>query len=528
MKQILLIACIALLSVFFSCSEETYDIVIKNGTIYDGHGGLPFQTDIGIRGDEIVGLAKNINCKECKILNADGLAVAPGFIDVHAHIEALPLIPDAASALHQGVTTVLGGPDGSSPLRLGDYLDSLTTLITGVNVAYLAGHNSIRAEVMGLENRLASPKEMSAMSDLATRMMMEGAFGLSTGLKYLPGAFSDLKEIVTLSKTVAQKGGIYTSHLREEGLGLIKSVQEAIDIAAGAGITVVLTHHKAVGKPMWGASSRTLAMVDSARMAGLDVRIDQYPYSASFTSLSILIPAWAMAGGRYEAFARRCEDPLLRDSIKNGIVFNLVNDRGGNDLSRVQFARFDWKPHLVGKTLADWAKEENMQPTMENGAELVMRAQLHRGASAIFHAMSDEDIVRIMRHPQTMIASDGRLTDYGKGFPHPRAYGTFPRVLGRYVREQGVLPLQEAIRKMTSMPADLLDLEDRGIIAENMKADIVIFNTTTIFDNADFVNPHQYPEGIIHVIVNGKMAVSDGLLMPDRHGTVLRGPAYQP
>jgi N-acyl-D-amino-acid deacylase len=253
-----------------------------------------------------------------------------------------------------------------------------------MNVGYLIGHNTIRNEVLGMVDREPTPEELEAMKALVQEAMDDGAFGISTGLKYLPGTWAKLDEIVALSKVAGQNGGIYTSHLREEGLQLLGGVQEAIDIADQADIPVVLTHHKVVGFPMWGSSTKTLAMVDSARAAGLDVMIDQYPYTASHTNIGILIPSWAMEGGRYDKFAERCQDPVLRDSIKRGIIFNLINDRGGNDLKRVQFSRFNWKPELEGQTLYDWAVSEGMEPSIENGAELVIQAQLHRGGQRHF------------------------------------------------------------------------------------------------------------------------------------------------
>ena len=356
--------------------------------------------------------------------------------------------------------------------------------------------------------------------------MHEGAFGISTGLKYLPGTFSSTEEVISVSSEAARLGGIYTSHLRDEGLGLIASVQEAIRIADESDIRVVLTHHKAIGQPMWGASERTLAMVDSAREAGLDVMIDQYPYTASFTSMAVLIPPWALEGGRVSRFTERCEDPALRDSIKAGIVFNIKYDRGGNDLNRIQIARFNWKPHLEGKTLYDWAIEEGLEPTAENGAELIIQGQIKGGASCIYHVMDEADVVRIMQHPYTMHASDGRLSKIGAGHPHPRAFGTFPRVLGHYVREMQVLPLEEAIRKMTGLPAMCVGLTDRGLLKTGYHADITIFDPATIIDKATFEDPNQFPEGVIHVLVNGRSALENGDFLGARHGQVLRGPAY--
>ena len=505
---------------------ESYDLIIRNGTVYDGTGIPAVMQDIGIQDGKIVKVGKAIVGIAEKELDAKGLAVSPGFIDVHTHAEPLPLMPQAESHLRQGVTTSLGGPDGGCPLPIGAYLDSLESQTVGINIAYLVGHNTVRNHIMGLENRAPTASELDSMKALINTSMLEGAFGISTGLKYLPGTYAKLDEVVALSQVAAKHGGFYTSHLREEGLGLLDGVGEAIQIAEQADIPVVLTHHKVVGAPMWGSSTKTLSMVDEAREKGLNVMVDQYPYTASFTSLSILIPAWSMADDRYAGFAKRCEDPVLRDSIKRGIIKNLINDRGGNDLKRVQFSRFDWKPEFDGKTLYDWAIAEGLEPTMENGAELIIQAQIHRGARCIFHAMSEEDVDRIMQHPFTMIASDGRYTAMGKGHPHPRNYGTFTRVLGHFVREKKVLTLEEAIRKMTSLPASLMGLTDRGRIAKGQFADITIFDPETISDKGTFTDPHHYPDGIKWVIVNGEITIDGQEYVDARAGRVLRGPAF--
>ena len=507
--------------------SDEYDLLIKNGQIVDGTGSAAYRADLAVKGDEIAVIRSKIRASAKRVIDAKDKVVAPGFIDVHTHLEPLPLYPSAESHLQQGVTTALGGPDGSCPLPLGVYLDSLQKIGIGLNVGYLVGHNSVRSNVMALENRAPKPEELQLMKDQIESAMYQGAYGLSTGLKYLPGTFSKLDEVIELSKVAAKLGGIYTSHLREEGLGLLEGVQEAIDIAEQANIRVVLTHHKVVGQPMWGSSHKTLSMVDQARQKGLDVRIDQYPYTASFTWMAILIPSWALEGDPYVKFAERCKDPVLRDSIKKGIVFNLKNDRGGNDLRRVQIAKFNWKPEWEGKTLYDWVVSEGVEPSLDNGAEFIIQAQLHRGASCIFHAMDEKDVQMIMAHPQTMIASDGRLTPFGKGHPHPRAYGTFPRVLGHFVREKKVLELEKAIYKMSGLPAKTMGLKNRGVLKAGNKADIVIFDPTSIIDKANFQQPHQYPEGISQVIVNGRITVENKDYFDIRAGEIIRGPAYR-
>lgn len=390
------------------------------------------------------------------MVDVTGLVVSPGFVDIHAHLDPILRLPGAESHVRQGVTTALGGPDGGGPWPFAEHLESIEALGTGMNVGFLVGHNRVRRQVMGLDNRAPTAEELTRMEDMIAQAMTEGAWGISTGLKYLPGAFSELDEIVALSAVAAGYGGIYTSHLREEGLGLFEGVSEAMEIGRRAVIPVVLTHHKVVGAPMWGASSRTLAMVDSARAAGTDVMMDQYPYTAGYTGITVIVPAWALAGGT-DSLLARMDDPALADSILDGIEFNIIND-----------------------------------------------------------------VEAIMAHPLTAIASDGRLTEPGIGHPHPRWYGTFPRVLGRYVRERGVLTLEDAVRKMTSLPAGRMGLSQRGEVREGWYADLVVFNPETVIDRATFTEPHQYPLGIPWVIVNGEIAVEDGVFRDMRSGRVLR------
>jgi dihydroorotase/N-acyl-D-amino-acid deacylase len=502
---------------------ESYDILITGGEILDGTGSPAFAGDVAVRGDRIVRVSQTPLPRAAarRVIDASGKVVAPGFIDLHAHLDPLLRLPDAESAVRQGVTTAIGGPDGGGPWPFDAYLDSAEAIGTGVNVGFLVGHNTIRRAVMGLADRAPTPDELATMTRMVAEGMGEGAFGISTGLRYLPGTFATTDEVIALSRVAADSGGIYTSHLREEGLGLFEGVGEAIEIARGADIRVVLTHHKAVGQKMWGQSRRTLAMVDSARAAGLDVRIDQYPYTATSTGIAVLVPSWALAGGD-TAFARRAADPVLRDSITRGIVFNLLNDRGGGDLRRVQFARVDWDRSLEGKTLHDFVLRETLEPTPENGAALVIETLLRGGASGIYHVLDEQDVERIMRHRWTSVASDGRLSRPGEGMPHPRGYGTFPRVLGVYVRERGVLTLAEAVRKMTSLPAATINLDDRGRISEGLVADLVVFDPATVSDRSTFQNPHQYPAGIPWVVVNGRVAVEEGKYVGERAGRVLR------
>lgn len=517
---IALVICAA--AIFCCAPKEKYDLIIEHGQVLDGTGKPATATDVGVRDGRIVKLGDLTRAEAGQRIDATGLTVSPGFIDLHAHIEPIMRMPDAASHVRQGVTTALGGPDGGGPWPFGKYLDSLSeNYQLGMNVAYLTGHNTIRRKVMGNENRKPTPAELDTMKAMVRRAMNEGAFGLSTGLKYLPGTFSETSEVIALSQVAGSMGGIYTSHLREEGLGLLAGVREAILIGKEAKIPIVLTHHKAMGKPMWGASKITTALVDSARAAGIDVIMDQYPYTASHTGLSVLIPSWALEGSA-EDFKKRVSNKAQRTKILEGIKFNLLNDRGGGDLKNIQFSTVAWDSTLQGKTLYDYVVMQGKEPSLDNGALATVEMQLKGGAGCIFHAMSEEDVIRIMQHPFTAHASDGGLTKFGVDHPHPRAYGTFPRILGHYVRELKVLPLEEAIRKMTSFPAQRLNLSDRGVIKEGNIADITIFDADNVIDKSTFEKPHQYPEGIEYVIVGGVVTVDPKGMTGKRGGVVLR------
>ncbi len=500
-----------------------YDLVITGGMVIDGTGSPAYRADVAIAAGRIAAVSRTpIDAALARRrINATGLIVAPGFIDLHAHLEPILTMPDAESHVRQGVTLALGGPDGGGAAPMGPYLARVSQQKLGMNVAFLTGHNTIRRAVMGTANRAPTPDELASMRAMVAQSMGEGAFGLSTGLRYIPGFYSNIDEVVTLSQVAADSGGIYTSHLREEALGLLDGVGEALEIGRRARIPVVLTHHKVVGQKMWGKSTVTLAMVDSARRAGTDVMIDQYPYTASHTGLDILMPPWSLAGGD-SALSRRLNDPVLNDSIERGVIEALLNDRGGGDLRRVQFSRVGWDSTLNGKTLYDLVVRLNVEPTIENAAPIVIDAVRKGGAGTIFHVLDEGDVKRIMAHPQTMIASDGRLNRLGDAVPHPRAYGTFPRVLGKYVRDDKVLTLEQAVRKMTAMPAERLGLGDRGCLREGCAADVTIFSAQQVKDVGSFTDPHHYPEGIPWVIVNGVPVVDNGTFTAARPGTVLR------
>lgn len=509
-----------------SAQPPTWDVLITGGTVIDGTGAPARRGDVAVRDGRIVAVSPTplARANARRVIDATGLMVSPGFIDLHAHLEPLLDQPDAMSHVRQGVTLALGFPDGGGPLGTWRaYVDSVARAPLGMNVAFLVGHNAIRREVLGTVARAPNAEELTRMQTMVTEAMAAGAFGLSTGLRYVPGFYATTDEVVALARVAAQSRGIYTSHLRDEGRDLFQGVGEALEIGRQARIPVVLTHHKVIGPPMWGQSVRSLAMVDSARRAGTDVMIDQYPYTASSTALAVLIPPWALAGGD-SAFARRIADPVLRDSILAGVVDFLDTDRGGGDIRRVQFAGVRWDRSLEGKTLADWAQRRGLPLTSKGAAPLVLEGQAKGGASMVFHAIDEADVRRIMVHPMTMIASDGRLTRPGDGVPHPRSYGTFPRVLSEYVREQRLLTVEAAIHKMTGMPAARLGLRDRGCLRPGCAADLTLFDLARVRDVGTFTDPHHFPEGIPWVLVNGVPVVADGQATTARPGALLRRP----
>ena len=497
-------------------------VVLEGGDVYDGLGGPPSRRDVGILGDRIVVMGDLSGRRAGYRLDVSGLAVVPGFIDVHSHaVRGVFRHPLAENYTRQGVTTVLGGPDGGSPYPIGEFLAKLDTVPPAINFALTVGHGTIRRAVIGNEDRAPSPDELEKMKAMVAQAMREGAFGLSSGLKYVPGAYASTEEVIELARVAGYFGGFYISHMREEGLELLDAVRETIRIGEDGGLPTQITHHKVVGAPMWGSSVKSLALVDEARHRGVDITIDQYPYTASSTSLSILFPAWSLEGEDDERLAR-LRDPEQRERIKEGIVENLKLDRGGGDAGNVVVARCTWDPSLNGRSLADILTDQGRPVNLEEAAELALELQEKGGFSGIFHAMSEEDVQRIMQHPQTMVASDGGIVAPGEGVPHPRNYGTFARVLGHYSRDLELFRFEEAVRKMSSLPAARLGLADRGILKEGAYADIAVLDRDRIRDLAEFSDPHHYATGARHVFVNGVAVILDGEATGARPGRTLR------
>ena len=504
-----------------------FDLVIVGGTVVDGTGADRFTADLGIRDGRVVEIARDggLSGQGAEEIDAAGLIVSPGFVDHHNHVQnQVHRRPLAENFIRQGITTILPSlHSGDQPWPLRDYIDDLEV---APNIGFFAGHSWTRKQVIGMEDRAPTPEELDEMRDLVRETMEDGALGFSTGLLYVPANYAETEEVIELAKVAADYGGIYYTHMRDEARGLLPAVREAIRVGAEGGLPVHINHFKAMGVDNWGKTVESLALVDSARAEGIDVKVDLYPYMAGSTGSSVLFPQWVLAGG-VDSFRVRVTDPATRARVERETEEWMNRDWTGGDLSRIQFRTLRAFPQYNGKRMSELAADRGLPNNDATGVQLAIELQLAGGFSAIYHFMDEADVVRIMQHPQAMFETDGDPVGYGLGFPHPRSYGTFPRILGRYVREMGVLTLEEAIRKMTSMSADEIGQSERGRIADGMWADITIFDADRIMDQADYVDPHRYSVGIHHVIVNGVPVILDGSVTGAKPGHVLKGPARQ-
>jgi dihydroorotase/N-acyl-D-amino-acid deacylase len=511
-----------------------YDLVIRNGRIVDGTGSPWYRGDIGIRGDEIATIARRIEAPSTRSVEAADLVVAPGFVDIHVHAFGgasrppvpLPIVevPTADNYIHQGVTTLITGPDGFSPVPLGPTLELVARTGIVPNIGSFVGHGSIRDAVFGSVNRAPTADELERMRALARQAMQDGAFGLSTGLFYVPATFSRTDEIVEIAKVIGQLGGMHISHIRDEEEAVVTSVGETIAIGEQGGLPTQVTHHKTIGKSAWGKTADTLRLIDEARRRGVDVTVDLYPYTASATSISAaLMPSWAQEGTRDDVL-KRLRDSDTRRKVLVATLQILLEGRGGGDARNVMVSRCDWNSEFAGKRLDDVARLRGKPGSIEDAADTALWLVENGDCGGIYFAIGEDDVQRVLRHPASMVASDGQVVVFGRANPHPRSYGTFARVLGRYVRELNVLPLEDAIRKMTSYPAQRLGLRDRGVVRERMKADLVVFDPAAIRDLSTFEQPHQYAQGVSLVVINGQVAFENGKLTAARPGRVLYGP----
>jgi N-acyl-D-amino-acid deacylase len=445
--------------------------------------------------------------------------VAPGFIDTHSHAGgslAREALSGAAQLLAQGLTTVFVNPDGGGNTDLAAQRRALSAQGLGINVGLMVPHGSIRGAVIGSADRAPTPAELDRMKGMVDAGMQAGAFALSSGPFYSPGSFAKTEELVELARVAARYGAPYQSHIRDEsdyGIGLLAAVEEVITVAREAGTRGVVTHIKALGPNVWGFSAAIVQRIERAREAGVEVFADQYPYEASSTSLAAaLVPRWAQAGGD-SAFDRRMREPAERTRILTEMEDNLAR-RGG--AARIQVASYGPDRTVEGKTLAQIASARNAGQ-VETALALLDKG----GVSIVSFNMHDDDIERLMVQPWTMTSSDGTLTTLGAGVPHPRGNGAFPRKIRRYVLDEPVMGLADAIRSMTSLPASVYRMEDRGVLRPGAIADVVVFDLDEVRDMATFENPHQVAQGMVHVLVNGKVAWRDGKVAAERHGKVL-------
>jgi len=506
-------------------NRAPYDLLLRGGRVVDGTGSPWFRADVAVTGDTIAAIAPRIEAPAARVIDATGLVITPGFIDIHTHARrGIFEVPTADNYTRQGVTTIYEGPDGSSPLPIKAFLDRVAAAKTSPNFGTFVGQGSAREKVIGSLDRRATPAEIEQMREIVREGMRDGAVGLSTGLFYVPGIFTPTDEVIELAKVAGGMGGIHVSHMRNEAAGVLGSVRETLAIGEQGGLPTQVTHHKIIGVQNWGRSVDTLKLITDARARGVDATIDQYPYTASATGINALFPPWSLEGGQAEV-VRRLQDPAQRARIKAAVVENIRFDRGAGDAKNISVASCGWDPSLAGKNLAEITRERGQEPNVENGADTAISIVEHGGAQGIFHAIDEKDLERILLCPLTMIASDGEVPIFGKASPHPRSYGTFARVLAVYARDKGLLRLEEAVRKMTSLPAWRLGLPDRGILRVGMKADITVFDPALVRDKATYEKPHQYAEGFAEVIVNGVVIYEHGVMTPARPGRILYGPA---
>lgn len=524
-----------------------YDLLILNGKVVSGEGNPWFKADVATVGDKIVRIGQLQGERAAKRIDANGLVVSPGFIDGHSHSDLCILAdPEAEQKTKQGVTTENVGLDGMSvaPIderdipawqkhlsglagnpgvdwtwrTLSDYFDAIDARLPSDNITGYVGLGTIRLKVMGMTDREATPAEIEEMKWIAVRSMEEGSRGISSGLIYPPSQYQTLAEVAEIAKAVRAYDGIYNVHLRSEGDRLIQAIEEVVEIGRRSEIPVLITHFKANGRRNWGLSGRSLERVDRARREGVDVSIEQYPYTAGSTMLQAVVPPW---------YHSRGPDPLIRmlkdsrEAIKKDIRertdWENTSLQSGWENIFVSSVASGRNKAYEGKNIAEIAGMRGLADPADAALDLLAEEELAVGM--VIFSMAEDDVTRIMRHPAVNVITDGLL---GGSRPHPRVYGTFPRILGRYVREQKVLSLEEAVRKMTSLPAEKLRLRKKGVLAENYDADITVFNPETIIDRATFEDPRQFPSGIEWVIVNGKVVVEHGEHTGARPGKTIR------
>lgn len=493
------------------------DILLTSGTIVDGSGKAPFTGDVAIQGDRLVGIGDFEVAGQPLTIDCSGLLVCPGFIDLHNHSDEQIVTPEMranVNFLTQACTTVVTGNCGFGPTDTAAYYQQIDDHGAGTNVAHLLPHGSLHERVMGTEDRPPTAEELAEMRRLAMLAMDEGVWGMSTGLIYVPGCYASTDEIVAMAEVVGERGGIYVSHIRDEGSGLLASIEELLEIGRRAHLPAHVSHFKASGREAWGLTRQAAEMIEAARHAGQQVTADQYPYVASSTSLeATVIPIWARAGGE-EALQARLADPEVGPRLRDEIAASIREKDEGR---AVRFARFAPRQDWVGRSLAEVAQAEGKTPV-----EITVAVVEQGGAAIVNFSMSEDDVRDVMRWPWVATASDGRAALPGADKPHPRFYGTFPRKIGLYALQEQVIPLEQAVRSASGLPADILRLTDRGYLRTGLAADVVVLSPEEYIDTATFDSPHRYASGVKYVFVNGTPALYDGSVTGALAGRALR------
>ncbi|MEI6666652.1 MAG: D-aminoacylase [Acidobacteriota bacterium] len=524
-----------------------FDLVLRGGLVLDGTGMPAFRADIGVVGQRIAAIGTIAAEQGRRVLDISGMHVCPGFIDIHTHSDGDILVyPTADSRVRQGITTELTGNCGGSAAPLGGkdaeedrkayrrdgidaawsgvatYLDAVDKAGISINHALLVGQGTIRANAIGNIDRTLSPAELSAVIDAVEDAMEQGAFGLSTGLEYTPGRYTPTAEIVAMARVVGRRGGLYASHVRNEEASLLEAIDEAIAIGRESGARVQISHLKASGRPNWGKQQGAIDLIASARRDGVNVLADAYPYTAYSTSLTTFLSAEAREGGTRELMAR-LKDKVWRARMVREVETLMARELGDYALIVIARVKSTANRAVVGKNMVEIAAAWGISPV---DAVLRLLEEEEGAVSIIGHGMSEDNVERVLGHPLVMVGSDGySMAPVGRAAearPHPRSYGAFARVLARYVRERHTLSLEQAVRKMTSMPADQIGLGDRGRIARGKQADLVVFDPATVKDQATFEQPHQYATGMPHVIVNGTLVVENGRHTGAKPGRAIR------
>ena len=503
-----------------TCWAPPPDLVLRNGLLIDGTGNPPVKGDLAVRDGRIVGVGV-VAEKGLKEMDVAGWVVAPGFIDVHTHAENIEDHPRAENFLRMGVTTLVLGNCGSSKLKLGEFFQRLEINGTAANVASLIGHGTVRAQVMGGSFRRAPTEdELNQIRAHTAQAMRDGALGMSTGLIYLPGTFAKTEELVEMAKVVGARGGIYASHMRSEGTQIMEALDELCRIAREAHLPVHVSHIKIADKNRWGQSAAVLARLAAARKEGLSITQDQYAYTASSTGLRQLLPDDAVAGGR----ARFAE--LLTDADAKARIVQQMKDRlrqgGRDDFAYAMIAHYKHQTNYNGLSVPEAAKAHSGRATLDDQIDLLLEIEKNGGASGVFHGMHEDDLRAFLKDAHTMFASDSGVRVFAEGVPHPRGYGNNARYLARYVREERLLSVAEAVRRMTSLPAKTFGIPQRGALQVGHWADVVVFNTDKVQDAATFKAPHQYATGFRLVLVNGKPVVEDDRQNDGLHGRIIR------